>query len=120
MPTLIFIVCALFLLGCLGAVFIHYKNNPYIGSNFFVDADAGENSPLYISKVVVVDGCGKPVPKFKRVSCVPGHTYTQAVSDWFYNAFENAPLVNLVKVSEEQATAIYKKHRKYTNHVATA
>jgi hypothetical protein len=118
MPTLIFIVCALFLLGCFCYVFICYNNNPYIGSTFFVDADAGKDSPLYISKSVVVDGRGRPILKFKRVSCVPGYTYTQAVSDWFYNVFENAPLINLVQISEEKANDIYKNQRKYTNQIA--
>jgi len=118
MPTLIFIICAVFLLGCFGCAFMYYKNNPYIGSTFFVDADAGKDSPLYIAKSVVADGCGLPVLKFKRISCVPGHTYTQAVSDWFYNVFENAPLINLVQISEEKANDIYKNQRKYTNQNA--
>lgn len=120
MSTLIFILCMLFLLGCLGSVFIQYMNNPYMGSNFFVDAAAGADSPLYISKVVVIDGLGKPVYKFKRVSCVPGQSYTKSVSDWFYNTFEHEPLINFVKVNEDQATSIYKKHRKYTNQVAAS
>ncbi len=116
--NIILIICSLFLLFVLLEVIKLYKDNPYLGSKFYIDSDKGDNSALYISTVTTVDGFGNPIPKFKRVSCAPGNTYTAAVGSWFYNVFEHnsekSKLLNLIPITEERATEIYKLHRLYT------
>ena len=107
-------ICSIFLLSIFISIVIIYKNNPYIGSKFYLNKDKGDKSPLYISMVSVVDGNGKPIPKFKRVSCVPFEKYTKSISDWFYNTDQ---LIDFISITEEEATEIYKKHKKYTNEI---
>lgn len=107
-------ICSIFLLAVVIYIVIIYKNNPYIGSKFYLNKDDVDNSPLYISMISVVDGNGKPIPKFKRISCVPFLQYTKSTSDWFYNTDK---LMNFISITEEEATEIYKKHKKYTNKI---
>lgn len=118
MYTFILISCSLFIIACIVSIYINFRNNPYIGYQYFIDADKGENSELFISESTMVDGKGNPIPKFKRVSCIVGQKYTKRVSDWFYNIYQsNEPLMNLVQIDQNKATAIYKRHRRYTLQV---
>lgn len=107
-------ICSIFLLSVFIFIVIKYKKNPYIGYKFYFNKDKGDLSPLYISMASVVDGNGEPIPKFKRVSCVPFVEYTKSISDWFYNTDK---LINFIFITEEEATEIYKKHKKYTNEI---
>ncbi len=115
--NIILVVCSLFLLFVVFKVIKLYRENPYLGSKFYINNDEGANSALYISTVTMVDGFGNPIPKFKRISCVPGNKYISLTGEWFYNIFEHngkkTSLMNLVQITEDKATEIYKKHNKY-------
>lgn len=118
--NIVLISCISFLAICAFIVYRNLQDNPYTGSEFFINSTKGEDSALYISTVELVDGKGNQIPKFRRVSCPPGSTYLKSESDWFYNCLNghgSEELIKFVPITEEQATGIYKRHRSYTQEV---
>lgn len=111
--------CFAFLAILVVGAYFDYRNNPYRGYDFFVDNQEGENSALYIAKYDLFDGRGNRIPRYKRVSCVPGHRYTAAESDWSRFTLDSTgePLVDFKQISEDNATALYKKHLRYTQEI---